>query len=149
MTSLEALPKELRALVAPHDIIVFDGDCVLCTRFFQFMLGQDHAQHFRYATAQSALGQKLYAALGMPLDDFESNLVITGRTIHTHMDAFAAAMSALGWPWRALAICRFLPGPIKRPLYRLVARNRFRLFGRRDSCYLPTPDIRARFLDAP
>lgn len=83
------------------------------------------------------------------MDDFETNLVITDGRVHTHLDAFAAAMRALGWPWRALSIARSLPGFVKRPLYRLIARNRFRLFGRRAECYLPTPELRARFIDTP
>ncbi len=149
MSRVQDLPAPLADRLKRIDLIVFDGDCVLCTGFFRFILKHDRQARFRFATAQSPLGQALYTALNLPLNDYETNLVLTGGRIHTHLDAFAAAMAALGWPWRALALCRWLPGPVKRPLYSLIARNRFRLFGRRDTCYLPTPEVRARFMEAP
>ncbi|GGL60209.1 thiol-disulfide oxidoreductase DCC family protein [Wenxinia marina] len=143
------LPPDLRAALGARDLIVFDGECVLCSGFFRFMLRHDRAGRFSFATAQSPLGQALYRALGLPTDEFETNLVIVDGRIHGKLGAFAAAMGALGWPWRALSALRLIPAPLGDPAYRLVARNRYRLFGRYDTCLLPTPDIRARFLDLP
>jgi predicted DCC family thiol-disulfide oxidoreductase YuxK len=146
IATLDDLPPPLAATLRGRDLIVFDGECVLCSAFFHFMLRHDTYPHFAYATAQSSLGQGLYAALGLPLDDFETNLVIVNGRIHGHLDAFAAAMARLGGGWRLLSVLRFLPGFIKRPAYRLIARNRYRLFGRYDTCLVPDAALRGRFL---
>lgn len=106
------------------DLIVFDGECVLCSGFFHFMLRHDRDQKFLFATAQSPLGQQLYTLLNLPTDEFETNLVIVKGKVHQNLDAFAAAMHALYVPWRVLSLCRYLPRFLKNPLYRMIARNR-------------------------
>ncbi|NSY37624.1 DCC1-like thiol-disulfide oxidoreductase family protein [Leisingera sp. ANG59] len=128
-----------------QNLIVFDGECALCAGFFRFMLRHDRAGRFAFATAQSPLGQQLYSDLGLLADDFETNLVIVDGRSHQRLDAFAAAMRALPWPWQMLSVCRFLPGWLKDPLYVSIARNRYRLFGRSDTCMIPGPEVRARF----
>lgn len=133
--------------LAGRDLIVFDGECVLCSGFFRFMLARDRAQRFSFATAQSGLGGDLYRALGLSAEDFETNIVITDGRIWRKMDAFAAAMSALGWPWRALTLIRFLPQVFKTAIYDRIARNRYRIFGKYETCMIPTEQTRARFLD--
>ena len=145
-TALSDLDADLRDGLQGHDLIVFDGVCVLCSGFFKFMLRHDRQERFSFALAQSDVGQRLYAALGMPLDDFESNLVIKDGWIYTDLDAFSAAMAGLGWPWKALSVLGWLPGVVKVPLYRVVARNRYRLFGRYETCMVPGDRVRARFL---
>lgn len=146
MTQVDALPADLAARLHGRDLIVFDGECVFCSAFFRFMLRHDRRETFAYATAQSPLGQGLYAALGLPTDDFETNLVVVGGVIHQRLDAFAAAMGQLRYPWRVLALCRLLPGLIKDAIYKPIARNRYRIFGRYDACMIPNPALRARFL---
>lgn len=129
------------------NLIVFDGVCVLCCGFFRFMLRHDHGGRFRFATAQSDMGQACYAALGLPLDDFQTNLVIKDGWVYTDLDAFAAAMSALARPFAWLRVLGWLPGILKRSVYRLVARNRYALFGRYEACLLPDKTLRARFIE--
>lgn len=144
---VDVLPQTQVAVLAGRDLVVFDGECVLCSGFFRFVLRHDNARRFSFVTAQSPLGQALYRALGLNPTEFETNLVIVNGRIYENLDAFAAAMSVLGWPWRALSAVRFIPAPVRHPLYRLIARNRYRLFGRYDTCMVPTPDVRARFID--
>jgi predicted DCC family thiol-disulfide oxidoreductase YuxK len=129
------------------DLIVFDGECVLCSGFFRFITRVDRAERFRFAHAQSAFGHALYEALGLPVDDYETNLIIVDGVVYTHLDSFAAAMGAVGWPWRGLAIVGVLPGPVKTFLYNRIARNRYALFGRYDTCMMPDPHLIARFVD--
>lgn len=128
-----------------RDVIVFDGECVLCSGFFRFVLRYDRQRQFDFIMAQSSLGARLYAALDLPMDDFETNLVIVDGQVYQLLDAFAAAMRRLGWPWRVLSICRLLPNLIKDPLYHLIARNRYAIFGRYDTCMIPDAPTRARF----
>lgn len=143
LTDISAdLAEELQNI----DLIVFDGECVLCSSFYRFVLRFDQDHRFRFATAQSDIGQRLFRALNLPTDDFQTNLVIVDGQVYDHLDSFAATMTRIGWPWRALAIVRFLPKRIKTPLYALIARNRYRLFGRYDTCIMPTPEVRARFV---
>jgi predicted DCC family thiol-disulfide oxidoreductase YuxK len=129
-----------------RDAIVFDGECVPCSGFFRFMLRNDRAKRFDFVIAQSPLGSDLYDALGLPTDAFETNLVIVDGQVYQRLDAFGAAMAALGWPWKALSICRVLPGFVKDPLYHLIARNRYAIFGRYDTCMMPDAAVRSRFV---
>ncbi|WP_420584385.1 thiol-disulfide oxidoreductase DCC family protein [Ruegeria sp.] len=133
-------------LTEGQDLIVFDGECILCSGFFQFMVTRDRRQRFRYASAQSPVGQRLYQQLGLPTGDFETNLVIIGERVHQRLDAFAAAMKTLPGLWPVLSLCRFLPGFVKDPLYHAIARNRYRLFGRAEACLIPDAGLRSRFL---
>ncbi len=144
---MKRLRPELARQLQNHDLIVFDGECVLCSGFFRFMLHFDHGQRFHFALAQSDLGQQLYHALNLPTDDFETNLVIVNGRIYQRLDAFIAAMGALGGIWRLLTLLRFIPAPIKDFLYHRIARNRYAIFGRYDTCLVPTPGLRARFIE--
>lgn len=131
------LPMPLAQQLSGKSLIVFDGECVFCSAFFRFMWRHDRARVFHYATAQSPLGQALYASLNLPLRDFETNLVITDGQIHQRLDAFAAAMAKLPAPWRFARPLRHLPLPIKDAIYKPIARNRYRIFGRYDACLIP------------
>ena len=146
MTRVDSLPADLVARLQGRNLIVFDGACVFCSAFFRFMLRHDRREIFSYATAQSPLGQGLYAALDLPLTDFETNLILVDGVIYQRLDAFAAAMAQLGYPWRALALCRHLPVWLKDAIYKPIARNRYRIFGRYEACLIPDARLRARFL---
>ncbi|MFW8634372.1 thiol-disulfide oxidoreductase DCC family protein [Cribrihabitans pelagius] len=126
-------------------LIVFDGDCVLCCGFFRFVLRHDRAERFSFALAQSPAGQRLYRAEGLATESFDTMLVAAQGRVFQRLDAVAAVLRELGGPWRFLALCRFLPRGVKGALYTLIARNRFRLFGRREACLLPPPDLVRRF----
>jgi len=110
------------------------------------MLRRDKSRRFKFATAQSPLGQQFYSELGLSTGDFETNLVVVNGKVHQRLDAFAAAMGVLPGIWPVLSICRYLPGLIKDPLYRAIARNRYAVFGRSATCLVPDADLRSRFL---
>lgn len=146
MTQVADLPADLAIRLSGCDLIVFDGECVFCSGFFRFILRHDRKGGFHFATAQSPLGQRLYAALDLPTDDFETNLIVVDGVVYQRLDAFAAAMSRLDLPWRWAAVCRLLPGPLKDAIYKPIARNRYRIWGRRNACILPDAATLARFL---
>jgi len=146
MTQMSDLPADLAEVLSGTDLIVFDGECVLCSGFFRFMLARDRDARFRFVLAQSDLGTRIYRALGLSVVDYETNLVIVDGRIYCKLDAFAAAIQVIGWPWRLLSALRFLPPIIKGPAYDLIARNRYRIFGRYQTCMLPDANLRARFL---
>lgn len=127
-------------------IIVFDALCVLCSANAQFVLKHDKRGHFRLASMQGETGSALYRKFGIDPADPETLIVVNGETALRDSDAVLAIYSALGWPWRALGAFRLVPRPIRDPLYRLIARNRYRLFGQRQTCWVPDERLRARVL---
>jgi predicted DCC family thiol-disulfide oxidoreductase YuxK len=149
----EATPYSYRADPAvptfPDDkvLVVFDGVCVLCSGFAKFILKRDTVFAFRLTTAQSPLGQALYRHYGLDTQEFETNLVIADGRAHGKLDSVAVTGERLGGPWRTLALLRLLPRPLADWLYDRVARNRYALFGRADSCMIPPPRWRERFLE--
>jgi predicted DCC family thiol-disulfide oxidoreductase YuxK len=140
------LPDPLTNGAGNQNLIVFDGECVMCSGFFRMVSSRD-AGRFKFATAQSAVGQMYYRALGMSLTDFETLLVIKDGVIYQRVDAFCAAMSTLGYPLRVLSALKYSPRLIKAPVYHWLVRNRYRMFGRYDTCMIPPPDVRARFAE--
>ncbi|MCB1511778.1 MAG: DUF393 domain-containing protein [Hyphomicrobiaceae bacterium] len=119
-------------------LIVFDGDCILCSRFVQFVLAHDRQAYFRFTTAQGPLGQALYRHYGLDAVDFETNLVIIEGVLHEKLSAFAEVTQRIGGGWQVLSILRQLPRPIADWTYDRIAKNRYAMFGRRESCLMPS-----------
>lgn len=131
--------------------ILFDGVCNLCHGFVQFIIRHDPQGKFRFAALQSELGQALLAAHGQPtpaaLASPESVILLEGGRLYSHSAAVLRIARQLGLPWRlAAAAGGLLPPRWRDALYRFVARHRYRWFGRQQSCWVPTPELRARFL---
>jgi predicted DCC family thiol-disulfide oxidoreductase YuxK len=127
-------------------LIVFDGVCILCSGFARWVVRHDRGGRFRFATAQSPLGEALYRAHGLRTDAYDTNLVIVDGVAHERMDSLIAVLDALGWPWRAGRALKLVPRPLRDRLYDLIARNRYRLFGRRESCDIPPGKLRDRII---
>ena len=133
--------------VQTQDAIVFDGTCILCNRFMKFILRFDRQQNFKFLTAQSGNGQVLYKHHDLDPTDFDTFLVFVDGKLHDRLDGVLAIYAKLGWPWKIACAAHILPRPIKNWLYARVAKNRYAIFGQYDECMMPTPDIKARFLD--
>lgn len=127
-------------------IIVFDAECVLCTANAQFVLRHDRARHFRLASMQNEAGASLYRRFGLDPADPESMIVVDGDRVLKDSDAILAIYVRLGWPWKAIGLLRLVPRILRDPAYRWLARNRYRLFGRRETCWVPSPEDRDRML---
>ncbi|UGB37862.1 thiol-disulfide oxidoreductase DCC family protein [Frateuria soli] len=119
-------------------IIVFDGVCVLCSRWVDFVLRHDRVGRFRLAPMQDAQGRALLQAHGLSADDPVSFLLVQDGRGHTDTDAIARVLHGFGGRWRlAASLLRAIPRICRDPAYRWVARHRYRLFGQRASCRLP------------
>jgi predicted DCC family thiol-disulfide oxidoreductase YuxK len=129
-----------------HPVIVFDAQCVLCSANAQFVLRHDRRGLFRLASMQGEVGAALYRRFGIDPADPDTLIVVRGDTALRDSDAVLAIWSGLGWPWAAAGALRIVPRAVRDPLYRLVARHRYRLFGRRETCWLPAPDQAGRVL---
>jgi predicted DCC family thiol-disulfide oxidoreductase YuxK len=128
-----------------YPLIVFDGVCVLCSGFARTVVRLDREERFRFTTAQSALGEALYRRHGLRTDVYETNLVIIDGVGYTRMDGFIAVMDALGWRLAARML-RMLPRQLRDALYGLIARNRYALFGKKESCEIPSGALRDRII---
>ncbi|SNR38990.1 MULTISPECIES: thiol-disulfide oxidoreductase DCC family protein [Hymenobacter] len=128
--------------------ILFDGVCNLCNGFVQFVIEHDAAGRFRFAALQSEKGKALLQAHGIqPVAEPGTVVLVQDGKAYTHSAAALGVLRGLGGYWAAAAtVLLLLPRPIRDAAYRLVARNRYRWFGRQESCWLPTPELAARFL---
>lgn len=127
-------------------IILFDAECILCSANAQFVLTHDRKKRFRLAAMQGEVGSGLYRRFGIDPTNPDSIIVVDGDKMLRDSDAVLAIYAGLGWPWKALALFRLVPRVIRDPLYLFVARNRYRIFGKRESCWLPSPEFRDRLL---
>ena len=130
-----------------HPILLFDGVCNLCNGSVQFILRRDPEARFRFASLQSAAGQRYLDELRIDRQAVDSVILVEGDRWYMEGDAALRIARLLPGPWKMLGIFRLLPRPLRNWLYRLVARHRYRWFGKRESCWLPTPELRGRFLD--
>ncbi|CAN7579881.1 hypothetical protein ASF11_09040 [Acidovorax sp. Leaf76] len=128
-------------------IVVFDAQCLLCNGWVQFILRHDRAGRIRFASMQGATGRQLLADAGLRVDSLQTLLVIDGARSWQHTAAILRVLHALGWPWRLAWVGWLVPAPLRDALYRWVARNRYRIWGRSEVCMVPSPETAARFLD--
>ncbi|WP_426228790.1 thiol-disulfide oxidoreductase DCC family protein [Pararhizobium sp. DWP3-4] len=129
-----------------HPIIVFDGECIFCSGWVNFVLRHDEQGRYRFITAQSALGAALYRHYGLDSRDYETNILIERGIAYLKSEGSLRMAAGLGFPWRLASALRIIPKSIRDPLYELVARNRYRIAGRRNTCFMPKPEHRARFI---
>lgn len=129
-------------------ILLFDGVCNLCDRSVQFVLDHDRQGVFRFASLQSEAGRALLRRCDLDPDALDSVVLVEGGRCHVRSDAAWRIARRLDAPWRWLAVARVLPRGLRDVAYDWVARNRYRWFGTKEACRLPTLDTRARFLDA-
>lgn len=128
-------------------IVVFDSKCLLCNGWVQFLLRHDKAGVISFASMQGETGKNLLIDHGLPTENLDTLLVLQGGTSWLHTEAILKVLTTLGWPWKFANSVRICPTRIRNAIYRVVARNRYRIFGRTESCLLPNPEVRHRFLD--
>jgi predicted DCC family thiol-disulfide oxidoreductase YuxK len=127
-------------------IILFDAECVLCSTNAQFVLKHDKAGYFRLASMQGEIGAEIYRKHGMDPNDPSSMLVIEANRVRQDSDAVLSIYERLGFPWQLFTALRIVPAFLRDPAYRWVAGNRYRLFGKRTSCWVAPPEYRDRIL---
>jgi predicted DCC family thiol-disulfide oxidoreductase YuxK len=130
-----------------HPMTVMDGECVLCSVGARLISRFDKKREFRICRTQSPLGQALLRHYDFSPDDPESWLYLVDGYAYSSLDAMIRAGRRIGGPGWLLQPLRLMPRALQHYLYRLLARNRYRLFGRTDMCSIPDPELRARLID--
>ena len=135
--------------VAPwphHDVILYDGVCVFCSRWVRFVARRDVEQRFRFTAIQSGYGTRLAQAFGIDPENPDTNAVIHGGMAFFKSDAALTVLSNLpGWRW--VRRLRAVPKPLRDAVYNLVARNRYRIFGKYEECFVPDEGLKARVME--
>ena len=128
------------------DVILFDGVCIFCSRWVRFVATRDTARRFRFTPIQSAYGARLAEAVGIDPTDPDTNAVIHDGVAYFKSDGALTVLSQLpGWAW--VRVLFDVPKPMRNAVYNLVARNRYRIFGKYDACFVPEADLRARVIE--
>ncbi|RSK29222.1 thiol-disulfide oxidoreductase DCC family protein [Bacillus sp. HMF5848] len=130
-----------------HPIILFDGVCNLCEGIVQFIIRHDKKAVFRFASLQSNIGRSLLKKHNLPVDDLDSFVLIVNNQAYIKSTAALKLALWLGGGWRLAYVGIMLPSVIRNRMYDFVARNRYKWFGRKQACMMPTPEIKLRFLD--
>jgi predicted DCC family thiol-disulfide oxidoreductase YuxK len=128
------------------DVILYDGVCIFCSRWIRFIATRDVAVRFRFTPIQSEYGARLARAFGIDPDDPDTNAVVHGGVAYLKSEAALTVLSSLpGWSWARMLFA--VPKPLRNAVYSLVARNRYKIFGKYDQCFVPDAAMRARVLE--
>jgi len=128
-------------------LILFDGVCNFCNSSVQFVIKHDAAGYFKYAPLQGKNGQRILAENNMPISDFDTFILSEQGRIYQKSTAALRVARKLNGLWPLLYVFIIVPPFIRNFFYGLIAKNRYKLFGKKDACMIPSPEIRSRFLD--
>lgn len=129
----------------PH-ILLFDGVCNLCNGIVQFVIKRDPKAKFKFAALQSESGQALLKKFGLPANHFHSFVYIHGDRYFLQSSAALYVLKELRGLWKLLYVFIILPTPLRDFFYSIIAKRRYQLFGKRDTCMVATPELKQRFL---
>lgn len=128
-------------------ILLFDGVCNLCTGIVKFIIKRDRKKVFRFAALQSQSGQALLKKFGLSVVDFDTFILISGDKYFSKSTAALHVLKAFGGGWKMLYILSLVfPLSVRGFFYNMVARIRYRIFGKKETCLVPSPEIKDRFL---
>ena len=132
---------------APQFIVLFDGVCNLCNYSVQWVLKRDTKKKFLFGSLQGEAGQKLLRQFNLPTDNYHSFILIEGDRVYTQSTAALRVAKHLKRGWQLLYGFIILPKFLRDGIYKWIATNRYKWFGKRDTCRIPAPGEKSRFLD--
>ena len=130
-----------------HDIVLFDGVCNLCNHAVNFIIDRDPEGRFLFSSLQSSRGQQLLQKHGLSTLHMSSLVLIRADKIHIKSSGALEIARYLSGFWPVFYIFKIIPYPLRDFIYNLVAQNRYRLFGKRESCRYPTEELKTRFIN--
>lgn len=128
-------------------IVLFDGLCNLCDRSVQFIIKRDKRKEFYFASLQGKSARELLAKYHLPADHLHSFVFIKDGKAYTRSSASLQVANTLGGAWKLLYVFMIVPKFIRDSIYNWIARNRYKWFGKKEECIIPTPALKSRFLD--
>lgn len=132
---------------AGRPVILFDGVCNLCTGSVRFVIARDSRKQFRFASLQSPVAEKLLGAQTRAGDRLESVVLVVGERTYRKSTAALLIARRLDGLWPLLSALRVIPRPLRDAVYDWIGRRRYRMFGKRDVCWKPQPELAERFLE--
>lgn len=129
-----------------NPIILFDGVCNFCNSAINFVLKQDKKGIFRFAPLQSEAGQRLLQEYNLSTEEFDSFVLIDNGKVYKKSAASLRVMNKLPWYWKEAQVLRIIPTAFRDAIYDFIASNRYKWFGKKEQCMIPTPETRSRFL---
>ena len=136
----------LKTKKVPDNLILFDGVCNLCSVLVQFVIHHDRVGKFRFAAIQSEIGREIFCSHGLDPVDLQTFVFITDGRVYMRSDAAIEVVSRFGGAWRIFRVFHLAPRVLRDSIYSTIAQNRYRWFGRKEVCMIPTPEIKERFL---
>lgn len=134
---------------APTDaVVLFDGECNLCNGAVGFLIRRDASGRLKFASLQSEVGAALAASVGVDATALSTFVLVEGGQASVRSTAALRVVRYLRFPWPVLSVFRLVPAFLRDPVYRWVAANRYRWFGKRSTCRLPSPEEASRFLES-
>ncbi|HJV20332.1 MAG TPA: thiol-disulfide oxidoreductase DCC family protein [Sediminibacterium sp.] len=130
-----------------HPIILFDGVCNLCTQSVQFIIRHDPARKFRFASLQSKFGQQVLQHFNLPANRLNTLILLEKGRIYRKSTAALQIAAELSGAWPALYALTIIPAFLRNPIYELIARNRYKWFGKRDNCMVPSQQLKDLFIN--
>lgn len=130
-----------------YSIILFDGVCNLCNNAVQFVIKKDKKNNFRFASLQSPFGQDLLKQFQLDTKEFNSFIVVEKGKIYNKSTAALRVAKKLAGLWPLLYFFIVVPAFIRNYVYDFIAANRYKWFGKKDACWVPTPELKMKFLD--
>ncbi|SFB73341.1 Predicted thiol-disulfide oxidoreductase YuxK, DCC family [Flexibacter flexilis DSM 6793] len=127
-------------------VVLFDGVCNFCNSSVNFIIDHDPAQHFVFTALQEPVGQQILQDFGLRTEDFDSIVLVKNGKIYQKSSAALQIARGLSGLWPLFFGFWIIPSFVRDVFYDILARNRYRWFGRQESCRMPTPELRARFL---
>ena len=138
--------KELLEISKEHPILLFDGVCNLCNGFVQYAIERDPKGLFRFAALQSNEGKMVLEHIHLSPEDLSTAILIEEEKIYTQSDVGLRMIKKMNVWYRFLYFLIILPKPFRDFFYRIIANNRYKWFGEKESCMIPTPELQSRFL---
>lgn len=130
----------------PHPILLYDGVCTFCNEAAQFIIKRDPKGIFHYASLQSETGQALLKHFDVP-QDLDTVILVDNNQVYDRTDVTIRIGQRLGGIYQITNLLRLFPKKIRDSIYNWIAHNRYNWFGKKDACMIPSPQIRARFID--
>jgi predicted DCC family thiol-disulfide oxidoreductase YuxK len=129
-----------------NGIILFDGVCNFCNSSVNFIIDRDSTNYFKFGALQSDEGHALLKKHNQSTDSFDTLMLIEDDVLYTRSTAALRIAKKLSGLWSLFYVCIIIPKFVRDPIYNLIAKNRYKMFGKKDTCRLPTPEERAKFL---